>query len=172
MTRKTLLVAAALVSVAVPVSSANAQGGFVDGFESTELDPFWKTQVNQGSVTCPSTFKVRRGAQSIRISTDAVSNGPSKSSAVVHWFARPTYGSASVWFYDTGANVSSANYAVLSGGGLNVGVPEANLGPKNGGSYVFWNLAYRAVHTSIGRTHASLLTPRASCRFQGRCSSR
>jgi hypothetical protein len=79
-----------------------------------------------------------------------------------HRFPTLTYGRASIWVYDTGADLQSSNYlgltvynSQLNESGAYVTAWDYDLGLDNGGSYVFGVpgvLPYR--HTFIDRTRA------------------
>src|SRR5438046_2646236 len=80
---------------------------FSDGFEAAQLDPFWnRVQLDSGTIT-PSPDRPHNGGQSAKMQT--VNTGSTKNLLLIHDFATPTYGKASIWVYDTGADVPSSN---------------------------------------------------------------
>ena len=120
--------------------SARAQ--FSDGFEGPNLDPFWSTDLHSGYVTCPSSTRAHSGSYSVELVTTATSSD--KNVHIYHSFGTATYGTVSVWVYDTGADVSSANYIgfQVARGDNRVAVISTydyDLGPGQGGStYYYW----------------------------------
>ena len=150
MTITTKLFLAAVLPAAVSVLNGQS---FVDGFEGLALDPFWTTTVTSGSITFPSSTRVHSGVQALQLnSTNTPQN---KYIALQHNLAAPTYGTASVWVFDERATDSSSNYIGLfvNGGAIAVYTFDYNLGPTNGGSYVY-NTAGQSAHSTIPRTRA------------------
>ena len=90
--------------VRTPMASATT---VVDGFETPTLSPFWSTYIRDGSITM-TTAEAHSGAQSAQFSS--FSGSINTYEQIFHNFSTPTYGITSVWFYDTGAGVSSSNY--------------------------------------------------------------
>jgi hypothetical protein len=85
--------------------SANAQ--FSDNFEGSSLNSFWSVWTRSGSVVFPGTTRAHGGSQSVELVT--VDSGLDKNVDLYHLFPAPTYGTVSVWVYDTAADVNSAN---------------------------------------------------------------
>ena len=120
--------------------SANAQ--FSDNFEGPSLNPFWSTALQSGYVVCPSSTRAHSGSYSLELVTTATAQD--KNAAVYHSFAAPTYGTVSVWVYDTGADVSSANYITVqalraSSTVAAIGTYDYDLGPGQGGSTYYYS---------------------------------
>jgi len=100
-----------LAVLSVAFSATSARADFIDGFEGSTIDPYWSTFLQNGSITL-TTAIAHSGKQSAQFSsTDANAN---RYEQLFHNFATPTYGTASVWIYDTGAGVSSSNYIGFS----------------------------------------------------------
>jgi hypothetical protein len=110
---------------------------FVDHFEGTSLDPFWSTTAISGSIIFPSTGQAHGGLQSVQFNSTATTND--KYIDLHHDFSSSTFGSFSVWVYDTGAGQFSSNYLsmYLYNFGLkaNVGILtfDYDLGPGQSG---------------------------------------
>jgi hypothetical protein len=116
---------------------------FFDGFEAPTIDPFWTVHVLSGTHSVvPSTERSFQGSQSAKFTTVQVSG--EKQVALLHDFAQPIYGDASVCVYDTGADVSSSNAIqfILSNSQDNsevrIGTLDYDLGPTNGGNYYIY----------------------------------
>jgi hypothetical protein len=139
---------------------------FTDSFNGSTLDPWWNANVNvtdtspqgpgQGYITYPSSYL---GVPCVQLTTVNM-GGNGNNLALVHDFSGMTYGDASVWFYDTGAGLSSSNYIGL---GINNSVlaSEADLDtwdydlPGNGDAYNYnLFLGAPAVESSVYRTQA------------------
>jgi hypothetical protein len=136
--------------------------GFTDSFEGAALDPWWSTFTQSGSISL-STAQARTGKQSLQLDTTASSLD--KGVGVYHSFASPQYGDVSVWFYDTGAGVSSSNYITISinnqatGWGAALDTYDygfAGGGPGRGDQYNYFDTATMAnpSETGITRTQA------------------
>jgi hypothetical protein len=82
-------------------------GGFSDSFEGASINPFWSILNRSGSVSLSSN-KAHTGSQSVRL--DTTSTSQNKLVELFHQFDAKSYGDTSVWFYDTGAGLSSSNY--------------------------------------------------------------
>ena len=80
--------------------------GFTDDFEGSSLNPYWSSSVSSGSIIFPSTERAHGGNQSVQFSSTNTSQSR-KGIQIRHDFASPTYGTASVWMFDTGAGVNS-----------------------------------------------------------------
>jgi hypothetical protein len=112
---------------------------YSDGFENPTLNSFWGTRTDSGSISSV-TSPVHGGGRAVQF--NSVSTGANKYIELNHTFPTPVYGRASVWVYDTGADVGSSNYLALmltrSTGvyeqQLIVGY-DYDLGPNNGGNY-------------------------------------
>jgi len=96
-----------LAGIVLFLATPGAHGDYIDGFEAGTLNPFWSTNLQSGSITL-STAQAHSGSQSAQFST--TSTGSNMTAQLFHSFSSPTFGSASVWIYDTGAGVSSSNY--------------------------------------------------------------
>ncbi len=135
--------------------------GFTDNFEGPALDPFWSPSAVSGSITFPSTAQAHSGNQSVQF--NSTYNTGQKNITLAHDFASPIFGEASVWIYDTGADVASSNYIQLTiedttnggGKGAYLNAWDYDAGPSNGGDYVFGvsgRIDYQ--FTGIDRTQA------------------
>ena len=110
-----------------------------------------------GYVLFPGTNQAHGGSQSVELVT--TNSSLNKSVSLYHQFPAATYGTASVWVYDTGADVSSANYITLSvsSGGAQVaglGTWDYDLGPGDGGSTYTYGVGGSSAYTGIDRTRA------------------
>ncbi len=139
-----------------PLEERTLLSGYVDNFEGATLNSFWTTRQNSGSITFPSTAVAHGGHQSVQFNTTA--NTGQKNVELQHTFAAPIFGSVSIWMYDTGAGVSSANYmgfAILNtslGVDSSIGTQDYDLGPSNGGTYTFGVFGGSGGASSIVRT--------------------
>ncbi len=131
--------------------------GFADSFEAASLDPFWSKVETSGSVVFPATTRVHGGSQCVELNT--TSSGANKDVEIFHQFPSQTNGTVSVWFYDTGADVSSGNY--IQFGVSSNGVTVANLltydydlGPGDGGSTYLYYTPPVNRYTGNDRTQA------------------
>src|SRR5262249_46271897 len=117
------LAAGLVLSLAAP--SVQAAMVFSDGFEGPTLDPFWTMDVTNGSITVPSTAAAHGGASSAQFNS---TSGGNRYVFLRHDFAAPVFGTASVWVFDTGANLFSSNYFYLQ--------LENTLAPTYTASYI------------------------------------
>ncbi|MFN0056272.1 MAG: Ig-like domain-containing protein, partial [Planctomycetales bacterium] len=134
-----------------------AAGAFYDGFEAQQLDPFWTRTETSGSITVPSTVLPHTGNQALQF--NSTNTGSDKWIHVDHTFGVPTYGTFSVWVYDTGADISSSNYLQLALTGVNdrasIGTNDYDLGPgQNGATYHFSTDLNSWTASDIDRTAA------------------
>jgi hypothetical protein len=112
---------------------------FSDGFEAPTINPFWTQQQQSGTISLVSS-PVFSGNQAVRFTS--FNSGVNKNINLIHTFATPVYGRASVRVFDTGADVFSSNYLALQltrhtgtyDQKLIVGY-DYDLGPSNGGNY-------------------------------------
>lgn len=140
----------ATLLAAGPGISANAQGGdFHDDFEAAALAPFWTSFELSGNVTFPSVANVHSGAQSLQF--DSSDTGSNKDVGVHHVFATPTYGTVSVWMFDSGADEPSSNYLTLNAPPFAVSTWDYDLGPGTGDTYTI-TAGSDYDETSIDRT--------------------
>ena len=116
-----------------------ASAGFIDGFESAALNPFWTQQAQSGFITL-SGAQVHTGSQAVQF--NLIDTGIDKSITLEHTFATPTYGSFSVWLYDTGADIGSSNYLTFTVSAIGthnfgaIGTEDYDLGTgQNGSTY-------------------------------------
>jgi hypothetical protein len=117
-----LFVAVVVGLTALSGSNANTIQ-FADAFNGSTLDPFWNANyMDSGYVTYPSSYL---GAPCVQLSTVAPGTDGGFQAFLVHDFSGPTYGDASIWFYDTGAGQSSGNYIQFLVGNT--------IGPNNWG---------------------------------------
>ena len=136
--------------------SANAQ--FSDNFEGTSLNPFWSTASQSGYVVCPSSTRAHSGGHSVELFT--TNTALDKYVHIYHSFGASTYGTVSVWVYDTGADVSSANYISFqvlraSSRVADIGTYDYDLGPGQGGSiYYYYATNAPTGASAIDRTQA------------------
>lgn len=145
--------------MATLILNGACQGGpiFVDSFEGPGLDPFWTIEATNGTITVPSAAAAHSGANSAEFnSTAGVRN-----IFLRHEFATPVYGTASVWAFDTGADLSSSNYLIMQL--FNLGANQLSsvitfdydLGPPDASSFYYfqtWDGGGGA--TAIDRTQA------------------
>lgn len=136
--------------------------GFSDGFEGPTLDPFWSTSTQSGSISL-TTSVVHGGNRSAQFSS--TSTGLDKHINLFHDFSSPTYGTVSVWFYDTGAGQPSSNYIGLAvnqrGTNFAAGLVAydygfAGGGPGRGDQYDYYDfpIVMNSPATGIDRTQA------------------
>ncbi len=154
------LITACLASASVGPALASTVV-FSDDFEGSSLNPFWSTLQTTpptGFITFPSTVQAHSGSQSVQFNTQSTPN--EKDVGLLHNFSSLGYGQASVWVYDTGANVSSSNYLTFylynqtTGVGAVLNTRDYDLGPGNGGEYGY-DLPDGSNHfTTIDRTLA------------------
>jgi 7-cyano-7-deazaguanine synthase in queuosine biosynthesis len=76
----------------IPVEPA-----YSDGFEASQLNPFWVPSLQNGTIT-PSSDRAHTGSQSAKFSAPG---GGQKWLYLRHFFDRPQYGTVSVWVYDS-----------------------------------------------------------------------
>ena len=127
-----------VLALAIPASSLGQS--FSDDFEGNTLDPFWNANYEQaGSIVFPSADRAHGGTQSLKL--ESYYNVGQKGICVGHEFTEPTYGTVTVWMYDTGADVSSSNYMNLQlikqGAGRTgaLATMDYDHGPGYGGEY-------------------------------------
>jgi hypothetical protein len=131
-----------LAALGLGLFGLSAKAQFSDGFEGPSLDPFWSTSLQSGYIVCPSSTRAHTGSHSLELVSTSTSSD--KWVFVYHQFQQPTYGTVSVWVYDTGADVSSANYITfdITRASSDVAVIKTydfDLGPGQGGStYYYW----------------------------------
>lgn len=145
---------------------------YTDNFEAATFNPFWTFNTGSGSVSL-SSGQVQGGSQAVRF--DSVSSGLGKDIHLIHNFSAPVYGRASVWVYDTGADVSSSNYLQLAvsnsqlNQSRNILAYDYDLGLGQNGSVYYLNTPADFV-TAIDRTRAwhefVIDTTPTSTRFQ------
>jgi len=109
-TLRVLVVIVLFQCLSLPIQATGTMD-FADGFEGASLDSFWTQTANAGSIAFPSTTQVHNGRQAVRF--NSIAGAGQKQIELSHSFARPQYGRASVWVYDTGADRSSGNYLGL-----------------------------------------------------------
>jgi hypothetical protein len=131
---------------------------FADSFEGPPNTSFWSTSAQSGSVALPSSTRAHSGTRSAElISTES---GLDKWVHLYHQFRTPTYGTVSVWVYDTGADVASANMITfsVSGGGpvvARIYTADYDLGPgRDGSTYVCGAIGAppEDIRTAVDRT--------------------
>jgi len=148
--------------IAAVFAVSGARADFVDGFEGSVIDPFWSTSTQSGSIAL-STAKAHGGVQSAKFSS--IATDADKYERLFHTFASPTYGTASVWIYDTGAGVSSSNSIGLAISndslGFSAGLTTFDYGfqgggPGRGDQYNYYDLPAvdESTATGIFRTQA------------------
>jgi hypothetical protein len=157
MKNKFVVMAVCLAGISVSIASGQVTS-FSDNFEGPALNSFWSISTAAGSVTFPSTTQAHSGNQSIQFNTTYYTG--QKNIWLYHNYSVPDYGQASVWVYDTGAGVSSANYLYLilqnqvTGSFISLHTQDYDLGPANGGCYYF-SLADGSDHnTTVVRSQA------------------
>ena len=145
--------------VLIAISCGSVRADFIDDFEGPTLDPFWQVRETAGTITFPSSTLVHGGSQSVRF--DSTFDMGDKWLILSHDFAEPIYGEASVWFYDTGADVASSNYLYLKVENSSLGLDsnlvafDYDLGPSNGGSYYIKPFGgTSSTNTGVDRTQA------------------
>jgi hypothetical protein len=144
--------------VLVLTSVSGAYAGsiqFTDGFEGSTLDPFWNaTTQDSGSITFPSTAAAHSGSQCVQF--NSVATGNNKYIFLTHNFSGPTYGDASVWFYDTAASSSNYFQLVVANSALgkyaSVFTTDFDLGPGDGDTYYGNTWDESNVVSSVERT--------------------
>ena len=154
--RKTLTT---VVAICFGLIISAARADFVDNFEGTSLTPFWSVSANSGYVNFPCTTNVHGGSKSVELVT--TNSAIDKYVALYHNYQAPTYGTVSVWVFDTGADILSGNYISVYLNRTNnavaiLGTFDYDLGPGNGGIYYTYTStgSYQAVATGIDRTLA------------------
>jgi len=130
------IVTACSVILLARITSAQTVS-YTDNFESPTLNPFWRIIANAGSVTVPSTAQAHSGSNSVQF--NSLSNAGQKGIYLRHDLEQPSFGQISVWFYDNGAGVGSANYLTLTAsgpnGGMNLFTQDYDFGPGTDGHY-------------------------------------
>lgn len=130
---------------------------FSDGFEAATLNSFWSIRQDAGSITFPSTTQVHSGQQSVQF--NSVADAGQKTIELKHTFAAPQYGTASVWVFDSGADLTSGNYIRLYVANTERETSAAlyttdyDLGAADGGNYYF-NVDGTSTSSSVDRTCA------------------
>jgi hypothetical protein len=101
-------------TVFINVLAVNNAENFSDGFESAALNAFWQTFTLNGVIVPGNTSQVHSGAASVLLLPTSPSG--QKNLNLLHNFATPLYGQATLWFYDT---PSANNYVsfILRGAG-------------------------------------------------------
>ncbi len=136
-------------SLLAMAAMAADETSFTDGFEGAALDPFWTSTAQNGSITFPATDKVHAGAKAVRFNA---TGGGQKELSLSHSFARPQFGSVSVWLYDSG------DYIYFNVGVVNTAVsPNANgIGVQDwDGSCYYYGLANgTGGKSTVARTRA------------------
>jgi hypothetical protein len=150
---KKILIATAFVVAAL---TTTAFAGYSDSFEGP-LDPaFWSAYSQSGYVVCPSSTRAHSGTHCLELVS--TSTGLDKGVGVIHDFGANTYGTLSVWVYDTGADVWSANYITLqaysAGNYMAIGAADYDLGTGQNGSTYNYGLTSETYATTIDRTQA------------------
>lgn len=134
-------------------------GVFADGFEGAALDPFWSTFTQNGSISL-TTDIAHSGNQSARFSS--FNTFANKYEYLFHDFSTPTYGTTSVWIFDTGAGVASSNYIGFlvenANTGFYAGLTTYDFGfpgggPGRGDQYNFYSNGFISA-SGINRTRA------------------
>ena len=122
--------------------------GFSDDFEAPVLNSFWSKREDSGSVVFPGVNRSHSGGQSVQMLSTA--NTGQKEINLHHNFASPVHGTFSIWFYDTGADVTSSNYLQFWLDG-----PNSTGASLVGDDYDFGD-SYKAqgAYTGIDRTQA------------------
>jgi len=137
------------------VVPAVASINFEDGFEDLSFDPFWEMREQAGSVSL-GTAEVFSGSQSVQLCSEY--NTGQKEIWLYHGFGKEMYGHASVWFYDTGADVTSSNYMGMQlrnqalGVGCGAGTMDYDLGTQEWGSTYRYGSPGGGGISSIDRT--------------------
>lgn len=127
--------------------------GFHDDFEGTALNPFWSPREQAGSVVFPATNRAHSGKQSVQLVSQSI--GIQKEINLHHNFTSLVYGTMSIWFYDTGADLPSSNYIQFwldgaSGDSAGLAADDYDLGPGNDGSFY----KVQGVNSGVDRTPA------------------
>lgn len=130
---------------------------YLDGFEESTLNPFWTKYEQSGTIVYPSSNVVRTGQQSLQLTSQVTSQD--KWIHIEHVFDTPTYGTFSVWMFDTGADVWSSNSMMLALEGDDdaalIQVPDYDLGAGNDGSkYKYTTSSQDSGESGIDRTNA------------------
>jgi hypothetical protein len=147
-----------LTALGIGLLGMSARAQYSDDFEGASLNPFWSTHLQSGYVVCPSSTRAHGGSYSLELVSTSTSLD--KGVYVSHQFQQPTYGTVSVWVYDTGADISSGNYIsfTVSGGGFDVArifTADYDLGPgQNGSTYLYGVTNGPTVASAIDRTQA------------------
>jgi hypothetical protein len=124
------------IGLMLAVSGA-ASIDFADGFEDASLDTFWQTREQAGTISL-SNVNVYSGNQSLQFNSEY--DVGQKEIWLYHDFDEEMYGQATVWFYDTGADVWSSNYLAFqllnltSNTGCYVGTYDYDQGSPSWGS--------------------------------------
>ncbi len=148
---------ATVVTLGIGLFSLAARAAFVDTFEGATLNSFWSKSEQSGSVVFPGTTRAHDGSQCVElVSTNSASD---KWIYLNHQFAGPTYGTMSIWVYDTGADISSGNYIQFNASRTNNTVAglltfDYDLGPGQGGSFYYYGVGGQSISTGIDRTQA------------------
>jgi len=136
--------------------TVRAQPDFIDNFEGPLDTSFWSTDPRSGYVVCPSSTRNHTGSHSLELVT--TDTGLDKNVLVYHQFPAPTYGTLSVWVYDTGADIYSGNYISLlttlgdQGYAANIGTADYDLGPGGNGSTYACNARGNFFWSTVDRT--------------------
>jgi hypothetical protein len=123
---------------------------FSDSFDTPQLNPFWRRMENSGWITVGDTTRAHSGGGSIRL--NSTSGGGQKGIGVRHDFEQPQFGEMSVWVYDTGADVSSANYLTVQADNLFITAQDYDFGPNDGGRYYCQVYFTNIFPTAVDRT--------------------
>lgn len=129
---------------------------FADDFEEATLNPFWLKMENAGKVIFPSTDQVHSGIRSVQLSSSA--NAEQKNIELYHLCSRPIYGRVSVWVFDSGADIASANYIGFNVRNQELGMSASlftqdyDQGAANGGHYYYSKFDGTGGNSPVDRT--------------------
>lgn len=147
--------AAVLLSLLAGTAQSSA-AQFSDNFEAAALNSFWEPYQTAGLVSI-STDRTHTGSRSLALSSSSLN--VQKNIGVIHNFGQHVHGTFSVWVWDSGADLLSANYVGVwarnraTQESLGIFTQDYDLGPSNGGIY-YYSAPLAASASAVDRTQA------------------
>ncbi|HUS36038.1 MAG TPA: hypothetical protein VM680_11870, partial [Verrucomicrobiae bacterium] len=150
-------IAAVLLSLLAGAGSPQSLAAqFSDNFEAAALNSFWEPYQTAGVVSI-STDRTHSGSRSLALTSFNLS--VQKNIGVIHNFGQQVHGTFSIWVWDSGADLSSANYVGVwarnraTQESLGIFTQDYDLGPSNGGIY-YYSAPLAAAASTVDRTQA------------------
>ena len=148
---------AALLLSLLAGSATSSQAQFSDSFEAATLNQFWTPYQNSGSVTI-SSGRVHTGVRSLAL--NSFNTSIPKNIGVIHDFGQRVHGTFSVWVWDSGAGLLSANAVGVwarnraTQESLGIFTLDHDLGPTDGGNFYYSAPLAPQTATTVDRRQA------------------